>query len=73
MYSPDSRYALPPLEVLNQQCTVICGKNKTTIIPVRILNELTPERIRYAITFKDYTFTFIGGDGGITVQPGGVG
>ncbi|HDU1553535.1 TPA: DUF3491 domain-containing protein [Klebsiella pneumoniae] len=73
IYSPDSRYALPPLEVLNQQCTVICGKNKTTIIPVRILNELTPERIRYARTFKDYTFTFIGGDGGITVQPGGVG
>lgn len=64
---------LYPLEVLNQQCTVICGKNNTMIIPVRILNELTPERIRYASTFRDYTFIFIGGPGGITVQLGGAG
>ncbi|EFC0207889.1 DUF3491 domain-containing protein, partial [Escherichia coli] len=73
IHNPESRHALPPLEVLNQQCTVICGKNNTMIIPVRILNELTPERIRYASTFRDYTFIFIGGPGGITVQLGGAG
>lgn len=73
IHNPESRYALPPLEILNQQCTVICGKNNTMIIPVRILNEMTPERILYAMEFSNYTFVFIGGTGGITVQLGGAG
>lgn len=70
IHNPESRYALPPLEMLNQQCTVICGKNNTMIIPVRVLSELTPERILYALGFINYKFVFLGG-GGITVQPEG--
>ncbi|EET4511095.1 cysteine protease domain, YopT-type [Escherichia coli] len=73
IHNPESRYALPPLEMLNQQCTVICGKNNTMIIPVRVLSELTPERILYALGFINYKFVFLGGGGGITVQPGGAG
>ncbi|MCV5707207.1 DUF3491 domain-containing protein, partial [Escherichia coli] len=47
--------------------------NNTMIIPVRVLSELTPERILYALGFINYKFVFLGGGGGITVQPGGAG
>ncbi|EOT9758483.1 DUF3491 domain-containing protein [Escherichia coli O106:H18] len=70
---PSSVHARPPLEVLNQQCTVICGKYKTTILPVRVLSDLSSERIEFAKGLKDYTFILNGGRGGMTIQPGGAG
>ncbi|MGS8515506.1 DUF3491 domain-containing protein (plasmid) [Escherichia coli] len=70
---PSSVYARPPLEVLNQQCTVICGKYKTTILPVRVLSDLSDERIEFSRELKDYTFILNGGEGGMMVQPGGAG
>ena len=52
---PDStsRHKRPPLEVLNSQCTVIAGERKTTVLPLRVLSDLTPECTEQAISLKD--------------------
>ena len=68
-----SRDRRPPLEVLNSQCTVIAGERKTTVLPLRVLDELTSERTEQAISLKDYKFILKGGSGGLTVQVGGAG
>ncbi|EMK4375092.1 lymphostatin Efa1/LifA, partial [Escherichia coli] len=72
---PDStsRHKRPPLEVLNSQCTVIAGERKTTVLPLRVLSDLTPECTEQAISLKDYKFILRGGSGGLAVQVGGAG
>ncbi|EES6429000.1 DUF3491 domain-containing protein, partial [Escherichia coli] len=67
------RYWREPLESLNRQCTLITSKRKTVVIPLRVLSELTQERIEQAIALKDYHFILKGGSGGITVQVSGTG
>ncbi|EFH6939324.1 lymphostatin Efa1/LifA, partial [Escherichia coli] len=69
----NSRDWRPPLEVLNSQCSVTAGERKTTILPLRVLSDLTPERTAQAISLKDYRFILKGGTGGLTVQVGGAG
>lgn len=69
----NSRGWRPPLEVLNSQCSVTAGERKTTILPLRVLSDLTPERTAQAISLKDYRFILKGGTGGLTVQVGGAG
>ncbi|HAY0237657.1 TPA: DUF3491 domain-containing protein [Escherichia coli] len=70
---PSSRNWRPPLEVLNSQCTVIAGERKTTVLPLRVLDELTPECIEQAISLRNYKFILKGGIGGLSVQLGGAG
>ncbi|HHH6703325.1 TPA: DUF3491 domain-containing protein [Escherichia coli] len=69
----NSRDWRPPLEVLNSQCSVTAGERKTTILPLRVLSDLTPKRTAQAISLKDYRFILKGGTGGLTVQVGGAG
>lgn len=69
----NSRDWRPPLEELNSQCSVTAGERKTTILPLRVLSDLTPERTAQAISLKDYRFILKGGTGGLTVQVGGAG
>ncbi|CAD5571168.1 lymphostatin Efa1/LifA [Escherichia coli] len=72
---PDSfsRNQRPPLEVLNSQCTVIAGERKTTVLPLRVLGDLTPKNTEQAISLKDYKFVLKGGPGGLAVEVGGAG
>ncbi|WP_375793455.1 LifA/Efa1-related large cytotoxin [Chlamydia sp. 12-01] len=69
----DSRYYKPPLTAKNHKSTIITGNTQTTIIPVRLLDSDSPERIDYASQYKDYEIKVEGGKGGITVQIGGAG
>ncbi|WP_434694516.1 LifA/Efa1-related large cytotoxin [Chlamydia crocodili] len=69
----DSRYYKPPLTAKNHKSTIITGNTQATIIPVRLLDTDSPERIDYASQYKDYEITVEGGKGGITVQIGGAG
>nr|WP_282564771.1 DUF3491 domain-containing protein [Providencia alcalifaciens] len=69
----ESRDWRAPLEILNSQCTVIAGERKITVLPLRVLSDLTPERIALATTLKDYQFILKGGSGGLTVQVSGAG
>ncbi|QVE49097.1 LifA/Efa1-related large cytotoxin [Chlamydia crocodili] len=70
---PTSRYYVPPLTAKKEESTVITGDTQTTVIPVRLLDSDSPERIAYASQYKDYKITIKGGKGGITVQIGGAG
>ncbi|EFM8462801.1 DUF3491 domain-containing protein, partial [Escherichia coli] len=54
-------------------CTVIAGERKTTVLPLRVLSDLTPECTEQAISLKDYKFILRGGSGGLAVQVGGAG
>ncbi|WP_375793456.1 LifA/Efa1-related large cytotoxin [Chlamydia sp. 12-01] len=70
---PTSRYYVPPLTAKNHKSKVITGNTQATIIPVRLLDKDSQERIDYASQYKDYEITVEGGKGGITVQIGGAG
>ncbi|MFJ1510024.1 LifA/Efa1-related large cytotoxin [Chlamydia crocodili] len=70
---PTSRYYVPPLTAKNHKSMVITGDTQATIIPVRLLDTDSPERIEYASQYKDYEVRIEGGRGGITVQIGGGG
>ncbi|MEF9520049.1 LifA/Efa1-related large cytotoxin [Chlamydia crocodili] len=69
----DSRYYKPPLTAKNHKSTIITGDTHMTVIPVRLLDTDSPERIEYASQYKDYEIKVEGGKGGITVQIGGAG
>ncbi|BAE81214.1 adherence factor [Chlamydia felis Fe/C-56] len=70
---PESRRYEPPLSAQNKLSTVIAGTTPLTVIPVRLLDEDSDERIATASMYKDYKITVVGGMGGLTVQIGGAG
>ncbi|MCW7186387.1 DUF3491 domain-containing protein [Escherichia coli] len=40
---------------------MIAGERKTTVLPLRVLSDLTPECTEQAISLKDYKFILRGG------------
>ncbi|QHP83352.1 LifA/Efa1-related large cytotoxin [Chlamydia suis] len=70
---PDSRYYVEPLTAEKKCAKILAGDIPLTVIPVRLLDEESPEREENAASYKEYTITVEGGEGGLTVQIGGAG
>ncbi|AAP05301.1 LifA/Efa1-related large cytotoxin [Chlamydia caviae] len=70
---PESRYFVSPLTAQNHRSTVITGKTHTTIVPVRLLDDDSKERLDQALEYKNYEIRIQGGSGGVSVQIGGAG
>ena len=69
----DSRYYVPPLTPQGKQSTVIGGDTFVTVLPVRLLDEDSEERLALASSYADYKINIQGGRGGVVVQVGGAG
>lgn len=69
----DSRYYVPPLTPQGKQSTIIGGDEFLTVLPVRLLDEDSEERLAQASSYANYKINIQGGRNGVTVQIGGAG